>query len=175
MAADIQKAGFLSCVFIVSIFLGTHAGRANAHPLLDGATIANSGSTNAAGWTITLRSDGRGSVAGSSSSELQAGTQRSFSVDPSLAQRFLAAARAARGANAAGRPCVKSVSFGTRLTVTYHGWTSPDLSCPPASALLATLSADVSLIENAAHPPSGSRIIHVPMQPRRAPPTPSPL
>lgn len=170
--ANIQRAGFLSCVFVVTLFIKIYGAPANAAPILDGVTIVNSGSTNALGWTITLRSDGDGSIESESRTAMQASTRRAFAVSSSLALRLLGAAQAARDANAAGRACMKSVSFGTRLTVTYHGWTSPDLSCPPASSLVATLAADVSLVVDAARPPSGLRSIHAPMQPRRIPPTP---
>jgi hypothetical protein len=128
---------------------------------LDGATIANSGSTNAAGWTIQIRSDGQGTVMG-----------RRFSIAPETAMRFLRDARLARDAHVAGRGCMKSVSFGTRLNVTYHGWTSPDLSCPPSSTPLAELAHDTQAIVSAAQPPVSLRRIRLPLEPRRAPTSP---
>lgn len=129
-----------------------------AVPHLDGATIANSGSTNAPGWSLTLRSDGKGSVDG-----------RRFTVPLPLAQRFFADVTAARGAAIAGRPCMKSVSFGTRLTVSWHGWISPDLSCPAGSQSAAALGQDVFRIVQIAQPPQGLRRMRLPLEPHRAP------
>lgn len=128
---------------------------------LDGAAIVNTGSTNTLGWQIEIRSDGVGHVA-----------QRPFSVSALQAQRFLRDARAARDAGAAGRGCMKSVSFGTRLTVAYHGWISPDLSCPAPSPLLQQLARDAQQIIAVAKPPTGLRRIHLPIEPRRAPTSP---
>lgn len=137
---------------------------ASAHARqLDGATIVNSGSTNTAGWSIELRSDGSASV-----------DSRAFSLPPNLTAKFFSDIAAARDAHAAGRACMKSVSFGTRLNVTWHEWTSPDLSCPAASPSLASLANDVTQIVQIAQPPSGFRRVRLPLEPHRAEPTPSP-
>jgi hypothetical protein len=128
---------------------------------LDGATIANSGSTNAIGWQIEIRSDGSGVVG-----------RHNFSVPAPQARRFLRDARAARDSRVEGRGCMKSVSFGTRLTVTYHGWTSPDLSCPAASQLLAQLARDARQIIAVAQPPVSLHRVRLPLEPRRAPTSP---
>lgn len=126
--------------------------------LLDGATIVNSGSTNTAGWRIAFRSDGNGSVGG-----------RAFSVPESVTAHFFSDVHAAYEARITGRACMKSVSFGTRLNVTYHGWTSPDLSCPASSALASALANDVQQIEQIAQPPSGLRRVRLPLEPHVAP------
>ncbi len=139
---------------------------APVEPRLDGATIVNSGSTNTAGWRIALRSNGLGTVSG------DAVAARSFSVPSDLAVKFLNDAQSARDARSAGRPCMKSASFGTRLNVLWHGWISPDLSCPAASALLAALGNDVSRIVAAANPSGGMRRIRLPIEPHRAPTSP---
>ncbi len=133
----------------------------SGHPRLDGASIVNSGSTNTVGWTIAIRSNGIGSVA-----------NRSFSVTPDVAHRFLHDAQAAREASVMGRSCMKSASFGTRLTVTYHGWTSPDLSCPATSPLLSALATDAREIVAAAGPPTSLRRVRLPLEPHRAPTNP---
>jgi hypothetical protein len=138
---------------------------APANLRLDGAAIVNSGSTNTIGWRIAIRSDGVGTVSGA------AGPRR-FSVPSGLALKFLNDAHAARDAHAAGRPCMKSASFGTRLNVLWHGWTSPDLSCPVAFAPLTALSGDVSRIVDAANPSGGMRRIRLPIEPHRAPTSP---
>ncbi len=136
---------------------------APAAPRFDGAAILNSGSTNTAGWRIALHANGSGTVSG------EAAAPRAFSIPPVLAAKFLNDAHAARDARSAGRPCMKSASFGTRLNVLWHGWISPDLSCPAASALLAALANDVSRIVDAANPSGGIRRIRLPIEPHRAP------
>ncbi|MHB8432400.1 MAG: hypothetical protein ACYC8W_04870 [Candidatus Tyrphobacter sp.] len=138
---------------------------APADPRLDGAVIVNSGSTNTVGWRIAVRSNGVGTVSG-------AAGRRRFSVPSGLALKFLNDAQAARDAHAAGRPCMKSASFGTRLNVLWHGWTSPDLSCPVTFAPLTALSSDVSRIVDAANPSGGMRRIRLPIAPHRAPTSP---
>jgi hypothetical protein len=130
---------------------------------LDGAAIVNSGSTNMLGWKILVRSNGRAIVSPQ---------WRSLRVERELALRFLRDARDGKEQQITGPPCIKSVSFGTRLYVLYHGWTSPDLSCPPASDLQARLAQDVRSIVAVAHPPSGLHRIRVPLEPHRAPTNP---
>jgi hypothetical protein len=44
---------------------------------------------------------------------------------------------------------MKSASFGSTLRVTWHDWTSPDLSCPPNGAPAAALLHDVDTIVTA--------------------------
>ena len=136
--------------------------------MLDGANIVNSGSTNTRGWQIKFRSDGNG-VANAAGSEPSPFPARTFIAPSSLVVQFFRDVEAARVANPAGRGCMKSASFGTRLTVTYHGWTSPDLSCPGQSPLLAELAGDVDSLVNIAHPPSGLLRVHMPLEPHVAP------
>jgi len=97
----------------------------------DGATIVNSGSTNTAGYTVAVWSDGEASLS------IRGGTTRTFAI-PSE--------ESAREANAPAQFCMKSASFGTRTVVTWHGWTSPDLQCPPQEASTAALAQDVRRI-----------------------------
>lgn len=122
-----------------------------ATPSLDGARIVNSGSTNAAGWTIALRSDGSGTVTQqprpSGSLDPIAHT---FTVDRDVAQHFFSSAKLARNWNGTPPQCMKSASFGFTLTVQYHSWRSPDLTCPPLAGAVGELAADVTKIQAAA-------------------------
>ena len=131
----------------------------------DGATIQNSGSTNTAGFTITLWSDGTSSVA------MHGGNARALVIAPDLTARFFTDLRAAQLENAPPQHCMKSASFGTATTVTWHAWRSPDLQCPPFSANLRTLAQDVQAIEAAAGIGPGSpRRIGLPPSLRKNPP-----
>ena len=110
----------------------------------DFATIRNSGSTNTAGFTIIVRSDATGSAS------VQATTPKAFGVPNDLSARFFSDLHAAANTVAPVTHCMKSASFGTSTIVQWHGWTSPDLQCPPFSASLSALANDVNAIEAAA-------------------------
>lgn len=138
--------------------LGPALATACAAPRLDGATILNSGSTNASGYKIEVRADGSATVVLQNRIGVTAGVARPFAVPPSVAATFLADAKAARDGRAIGVPCMKSASFGTRTFVRWHGWQSPDLSCPPGDALSAALKRDVDTIVRAAN--LGSLLYH---------------
>jgi len=144
----------------------------------DGATIMNSGSTNRSGYIIKLRSDGSGSV--QPNRIPQNAMPRRLVIPAALAKKFLADVKAAKIASPAApdvTSCVKSASFGYRLTVTYHGWTSADLTCPGAGAEAERLLAGIREIEQAGNIQMGPRQIHLPInEPRRIPSegTPSP-
>jgi hypothetical protein len=115
----------------------------------DGATIVNSGSTNANGYTIQVWSDATADVAIGRPGAL--GTPKPFSIPSALATQFFADLAAARDGHAAGQHCMKSASFGTSMRVQWHGWTSPDLTCPPAGdALTGALVHDTGEIISAA-------------------------
>jgi hypothetical protein len=136
----------------------------------DGATIVNSGSTNAVGWNIKIWSDGAGSVAKTG------GEPRAFVLPGSATGRFFADAKAARMAARSGGGCMKSASFGTRTFVQWHGWQSADLSCPASGPANRTLASDLDGIENAADIASlqTGRLIRIPSEPRRVEaPTPT--
>ena len=111
----------------------------------DSATIQNSGSTNTAGFRITLWSDGPGSV-----QFRGVDTARKIAIAPDLAARFFNDLHAAKDENAPPQHCMKSASFGTTTTVIWQGWTSPDLQCPPAGPNIQALAQDVKAIEAAA-------------------------
>ena len=110
----------------------------------DAATIHNSGSTNTAGYTITLWSDGSGNVS------MQSGNPRAIAIAPALTTRFFNDLRAARAENGPVQHCMKSASFGTTTIVAWHAWQSPDLQCPAFSANMGALAKDVQAIEAAA-------------------------
>jgi len=153
------------------IILAALAGLCAAAPL-DGATVANSGSTNASGWTIALRSNAAGTLT------VPSRPAHAFSVPATLAASFFHDLRAAK---AAGLPnvqtCMKSVSFGSSTIARWHGWQSPDFGCPQHSPLGAALANDVAQIERLAGVPGldlRRRVYPVPSGPRRTEPTQTP-
>ena len=117
-------------------------------PKLDGATIVDSGSTNAAGYKIEVWVDGSATIV-IQHRGVEEGALKTFAVPQSVATKFFADLKAARDGKAAGQPCMKSASFGTTTRITWHGWTSPDLDCPPANALMGALVHDVGVIRAA--------------------------
>lgn len=132
---------------------------ASASPARDGAVIANSGSTNVSGYTISVWSDGAVSAQRSS-----AGPQTSSRISSSLVTPFFADLKQAkRAGSAAELHCMKSASFGSSTHVTYHGWTSPDLECPGAGPL----ATDVHAIVQAVALPAAQRRPMLPNEPRR--------
>ncbi len=111
-----------------------------AAPVRDGAILTNSGSTNIRGYQVAIWSDGAAAL-------IDGGARRPLAgIAPALARQFFIDAKRTRAAGATGGSCTKSVSFGTRTTVAWHGWTSPDLSCPTTGAARA-LAADVAQIQ----------------------------
>ena len=136
----------------------------------DGAIIQNTGSTNAAGFSIMLWSDGRASVRPQVKPAPRAGA-RAAEIPLALAAHFFAAAAASRLESAAAGGCVKSASFGSATTVLWHGWTSGDLSCPQTGTRTRELAAVVAKVVRIAltgQPPG--RSIRLPInEPRRAP------
>lgn len=151
---------------ISSVSLLTLAGLltsiAVAAPRMDGALVVNSGSTNTPGYTMKVWSDGSAEIGG-----------RRVSVGRDLAVRFLEDAKAAKAGGRRAQTCMKSMSFGYRLTVAYHGWTSPDLTCPSGGAL-APLNPDIEALEKAAGLNDRGRVIRLPNEPRRLPPSEAP-
>jgi hypothetical protein len=100
----------------------------------DSAVITNSGSTIAM-------------VHGPSASPSPA---KSFTVSASIAKQFFTDLAAARQAKTVTEPCMKSASFGSSTYVTWKGWRSGDLSCPPSDASGKSLVNDVEEIRTAA-------------------------
>jgi hypothetical protein len=112
----------------------------------DGAAIVNSGSTNSSGYTIKLWSNGNARLQMNNG-----GAPTAFTVPPETAATFFRDLAAARADGAQLQHCMKSVSFGYSLTVQWHGWTSPDFTCPPLAPPVQTLFQDSEEIEAAAH------------------------
>ncbi len=129
----------------------------------DGAVISNSGSTNTAGYTIKLWSDGAGQVA------LSGGAPRSIHVDVDLAAKFFTDVKAARENPGIPGHCMKSASFGTTTGVLWHAWKSPDLQCPPFNTAMTALAADVHNIQTAANLSNPPHRLRLPMEPRMIP------
>ena len=154
--------------------LGAFAACTAAEP--DAATIVNSGSTNFTGYTIDVRSDGSASAQVSNRGIEAAATPKPFTLDAATTKQFFTDLAAARAATAIAEPCMKSASFGSTTRVTWHDWTSPDLSCPPGNAAGAALIHDVQTIAAASGVSTGPRRARGPLmhQPQTEPsPTPS--
>ena len=132
----------------------------------DGAVIRNSGSTNTAGYIIKVWSDGQAEV-----TMRGALAPRSFTVNPSIAKSFFTDVKAARANPGTPGHCMKSASFGTVTTVLWHSWASSDLQCPPYTAPMQALLADVRAIEQAGNISSAPRRTRIPLEPRMIPST----
>ncbi|HYL27331.1 MAG TPA: hypothetical protein VEW74_05810 [Candidatus Nitrosotalea sp.] len=115
----------------------------------DFAVINNSGSTNANGYIIQIWADGDASIMPQSHGGQIAGAPKAFNVPPTIAQKLFSDLAAARQANAATVPCMKPVSFGSTLRVSWQGWDSPDLTCPPKDSLGDALLSDAEAIAKA--------------------------
>jgi hypothetical protein len=110
--------------------------------------IVNSGSTNTAGYVIELPRNGlvRWTVAPrfhqiSSTTPSSTTAQSSIQLPSSRTNSIFQAVEQASPFNQYQAAfCVKSVSFGTRLYVTYNGQQSPDISCPLKDERLVVLS-----------------------------------
>lgn len=97
------------------------------------ATIVNSGSTNAAGFRIAVRRSGKAEyheVARGAAAESAEPEKTGREIPSDLAQRLFADLEAAKPLRSLPAPhCMKSKSFGSRLTIEFGGETTPDLSC----------------------------------------------
>jgi hypothetical protein len=108
----------------------------------DAAVIVNSGSTNARGFRIVVRPEGHAVI-----SRQREDTPSEGAIAQETATRFFAdLAAAAPLDEIEGTPCMKSASFGVRITVAWHGKLTPDLACPTGPAG-KTLMADIATIE----------------------------
>jgi hypothetical protein len=135
----------------------------------DSATIVNSGSTNFTGYTIQVRSDGSASAQVSNRGSDAESTPKPFTLDAAAVKQFFADLAAARSAKAVAASCMKSASFGSTTRVTWHDWTSPDLSCPAGNPSGAALVHDVQTIEAASGVSSGPRHRFGPVVPEPSP------
>ncbi|HTX60195.1 MAG TPA: hypothetical protein VMH02_11045 [Verrucomicrobiae bacterium] len=114
------------------------------------ATIVNSGSTNFAGWKIAVTPAGAATLVIARRGVPEAGaTPKPFAVSAAVAAQFFKDLAAAKAQGASVEPCMKSASFGSTTHVTWGSWSSPDLSCPPASDTATALSADIDAIRKA--------------------------
>lgn len=129
----------------------------------DGAVIHQSGSTNTQPFTIKLWSDGRAQVL------VGDAAPRATNVSQSSAEAFFRDVRAARANPGEAQSCMKSASFGTRTTVSWHDYTSVDLQCRPLSSAVSTLADDVSSIVEQASVGTVIRRIPNPNYMKRAP------
>ncbi|MBV9263370.1 MAG: hypothetical protein JO324_03540 [Candidatus Eremiobacteraeota bacterium] len=118
------------------------------------AVIVNSGSTNSHGYKITLAADGAGTAALANRDGSVAGPVKSFRIAPQAAATFFADLDAARKSKTPAVGCMKSASFGSFTHVTWDGWQSPDLDCPPADGSIGALIKDVERIREASGIPA---------------------
>lgn len=146
------------------VLAATIAAVAVAARVPDGAVIRNSGSTNTPGYTIKVWSDGRGEVLGAAG-----GRGKAFTLDSAVAAAFFRDAQAGRADPGTPSHCMKSASFGTTTTVLWHGWRSPDLQCPPFTAAVQALAAEVNAVQSAAQISVGPRRVPLPREPRMIP------
>jgi hypothetical protein len=137
----------LSVAFLAAVALAGAC--ACAAQSSDVATIINSGSTNASGYAIVVHAGGSSAFNLQNRAGAVESSPKPFSVSTDVATRFFADLKAARDGHAAGVPCMKSASFGTSTHITWDGWTSPDLDCPPGDPLMAALVKDEQAIRAA--------------------------
>lgn len=108
------------------------------------ALIVNSGSTNTAGYTLRIYADGTTAL-------LQANIPQHKRIARALVDHFFADLRAAGPLDALPSTfCMKSASFGTTMTISYRGKTSPDVSCPGRSVSARALATDAGALADAA-------------------------
>jgi hypothetical protein len=102
------------------------------------ATIVNSGSTNTAGFRIAIRRSGaaeytsvpRGANPRTAEPDKAEAEKSGREIPKDLASRLFADLEAAKPLGGLPAPhCMKSKSFGSRLTIEFGGETTPDLSC----------------------------------------------
>jgi hypothetical protein len=97
--------------------------------------ITNSGSTNSAGWELSINSDGSGTLSS------PYGREDGHDVVPSHTYPYPKGTFSIANLTATitkignitgitgGELCMKSVSFGTETTISFNGQTSGDISC----------------------------------------------
>jgi len=117
----------------------------------DAATIVNSGSTNRPGFRIAVNPSGAAEYI---PSPRRAGPQTEpakplqATLPPALIERFYADLKAAKPfASLPAAHCMKSVSFGSTLTIAFGEEQTPDLSCGDGgNAVVANLIRDAKEI-----------------------------
>jgi hypothetical protein len=97
------------------------------------AVITNSGSTNAPGSTLTINTDGSGTLTyqkGTQGARFQSYRDRTFPTGTFESNQLENVLTQIKDVGTIpNRDCLKSVSFGSTTTITYQGKTSGDLSC----------------------------------------------
>lgn len=127
------------------------------------ATIVNSGSTNTAPFSVTVRSDGH----------VQTGRGPQASISKRLTAQFFGALRAAQRTAPAAGGCMKSASFGSVMSVRSAAWTSTDLNCPVSGANAALKTAAEAVLAAVKLDVPQRRTITLPAnEPRRMPDAP---
>ena len=105
------------------------------------AVIANSGSTNSAGYTLVIAPDGSATVR-----QYEGFTQKT--VAGAQTHWLFGRLRAAGPLDSLGlEHCIKSASFGTSTRITWNGTTSGDVSCsadPASRELVRTINVIVT-------------------------------
>lgn len=98
-------------------------------PAADPAVIVNSGSTNTAGFRITIDASGDAEYTATSRKPgPNAAAQKH--VPDTLVKRLYSDLDAAKPLASLPHPhCMKSASFGTRLTIEFDDSETPDLAC----------------------------------------------
>jgi len=115
------------------------------------AVIVNSGSTNTAGFKLTVHTSGQSTAIMQNRAGVAQSAVREFTVSSKQSGSLFADLKAAKAAPAAAQGgCMKSASFGTSTHVQWQGWTSPDLDCPSDDPAVAALKNDVVAIRTAA-------------------------
>lgn len=117
-------------ISVVIVSLQTHAESAKKVEN-DEILITNSGSTNAPGSTLTINPDGSGSI------NYKKGhwpfglyKNKTFAAHTFDSNQFKSILAEIKGVHSIpNHGCLKSVSFGAVITITYDGETSGDISC----------------------------------------------
>jgi len=135
----------------------------------DLAVIVNSGSTNAAGYTMAAHRGGKIDV-------MLADSPVAHPKIPAklVARLYMDLARTGPLDALPVAHCMKSVSFGTRTSLQYDGATSPDLSCPGSDAA-RQLNADANAIVSAANINTHRRYVPFVRRPMSEHPPTSPI
>ncbi len=97
----------------------------------DAILITNSGSTNAPGSTLTINPDGSGSIRYAKGHwPFRSYKDRTFPGHTFEINQFKALIAEIKDMRAIpNHGCPKSISFGSTITITYHGEKSGDISC----------------------------------------------
>ena len=134
----------------------------------DGAIIQNSGSTNFSGYTIKVWSDGSAWTVPSRRG-VASGSPRTGTVPMQLVSKFFEDLKTAKqSGHVAAQTCMKSASFGSTMVVQYHGWTTPDLTCP-GDGFVVSIAADANKIAAALSVQTSRRTPMLPNEHRRPP------